>query len=232
MRAIVLALLLLSGCATSSPRPDKPLWARLFNAAVDLPSMEHAARLMEQDDYIRHREQLAGNFTRDAGTNPPTELEREFVYFKIAESWLFYRERDKSDEAVEHSNIYMRKLLEVPNRHAMSDYVIARIQELNGENYSSKIPIPKGMVRWSFHLGTVDSNNPTFLLNDFRKEYAAIRESKRAGLLKMTCFVLLPCVGGIKGDDELVVHGLSQPIGISIIDANGQAVILKGMERL
>jgi hypothetical protein len=202
----------------------KEFWARVFNEAETVFDLERASVLMEKDDYIRHSEDFKGHFDKEEGTNPPTDLEREYVYWKIANSYLFVYERYREKENLAKANIYMRKLIEIPNRHLFSEYLIARIQELNGEDYSSKIKIPKGMYRWEFgrYEYSVNSGQSNFFIDDVSKEYKETTNKKRTGFLKVSCWVVMICVAGIKFDNEIILKDLHKPFYISVVTMNGE----------
>jgi hypothetical protein len=193
-------------------------WARVFNEAENIADLEKSAVLMEQDDYIRHREDLKGHLDKDHGTNPPSDLEREYVYWKIAHSYLFFYERYREKENLIKMNIYMRKLLEIPNRHLFSEYLIARIQEHNGESFSSKVKVPKGMHFWEF--GRYEDKH-NFFLEDVSKEYKEIADKKRMGFVKTVCWVLMICVGGAKFDNEVILKDLHKPFYVKIHTRDG-----------
>jgi len=216
MRTVIVIILILMSTQTHA----KEFWARVFNDAETVSDLERASVLMEQDDYIRHSEDFKGHFDKEEGTNPPTDLEREYVYWKIANSYLFVYERYREKENLAKANIYMRKLIEIPNRHLFSEYLIARIQEHNGEDYSSKIKIPKGMDMWEFgRYGYGDKSN--FFIDDVSKEYKEIADKKRTGFLKVNCWVLMICVAGIKFDNEILLKDLHKPFYIRVFTNGG-----------
>jgi len=210
--------LMLRNDATHAEERRVP-WAWLFNEAQSLADLERSAVLMEQDDYIRHREDLKGHLDKDHGTNPPTDLEREYVYWKIAHTYLFEYERYPEKSILAKMNIYMRKLLEIPNRHFFSEYLIARIQEHNGESFSSKVKVPKGTTFWEFDR--YKDGEHSFFLDDVSKEYKEIADKKRMGFFKTVCWVLMICVGGAKFDNEVILKDLHKPFYVKIHTKDG-----------
>jgi hypothetical protein len=216
MRTIIVILLLIISTQTHAER--KVEWARVFNEAESVTDLERASVLMEQDDYIRHSEDLKAHLDKDHGTNPPTDLEREYVYWKIAHSYLFFYERYHEKENLIKMNIYMRKLLEIPNRHLFSEYLIARIQEHNGESYSSKVKVPRGTTFWEFDRF---KDTHGFFLDDVSKEYKEIADKKRMGFFKTVCWVLMICVGGAKFDNEVILKDLHKPFYVTIHTKEG-----------
>lgn len=122
-------------------------------------------------------------------------------------------------EARKKMNVYMRKLLELPTRHNFSRYLIARIEELNGNDFGS-VGIEKGALLWEF------SDNPSmnagyYLLDDLRPELEQIYRAKQGGgaavVARTICTGLLVCAGGFTGMNDTTIQEMKTQVGIRVI---------------
>jgi hypothetical protein len=245
MRHAIVFLLILSGCSTVTRDPNSN-WIKEWNSGGSLEDKETIARKMEAADYIRLHREAVGVLDKSAPTTPPDPLEREMVYFVIASgymnAWQSALYGNTSDRAGllqgvphlrERANVYMRKLMELPNLHEMSKFLIARIQELDGNSYASTIGIERGAKFWIFTFHVARGRH-TFLLDDFRKDYKRIPIEKRGGggvtVARTVCAGLVLCYAGMRYDDELVINELNNLVGVRVVYDGHKGKITGKME--
>ena len=238
MRILIFIATLLTVPAHALERDENSNWVKEWNTlAGTIEQKEAVARKMEANDYIRYSREAVGLIDKRASSTPVSDLEREMVYFILGahymEKWQSYSQlpantykREELEAEIpklrEKANIYMRKLMEIPNLHMMSRLLIARIQELEGFNYASDIEakIPKGAMVWEFVLNPSHADN-VYLLDDFTSEHHQAAERKRGGrglaAVRTVCAGLLLCLGGARFDDELVIRELNSVVGIRVV---------------
>lgn len=223
---LIFALELVTGCA-SAPKSYDWNWVLVWNRAYSLDEKERAAALMPKHDYIRYHEQVIRNYVNpNLGSTPVYDLEREMVYFKLASKYLDDWQRRGTN--AEKARVYARKLLELPNLHVMSKFLIARVQELDGGSYNEfYVPVPRGAKLWLFT--TAPSNAPTeFDFGNFQSEYKRILNEKEGGILgkgtQLACGAVLLCVMGVSSDDDLVIRDLQSNVYLDVLGANGKPV--------
>lgn len=242
MRYLFLTILMLiSVSAGAIERDPNSSWIKEWNSPyLSIFERQEIAKRMEANDYLRYGREIVGIIDKNASTTPPAPIEREIVYFTIAlhhmnewqqalySVWAHsasqpagYAEKVLKDvpKARELANVYMRKLMELPNLTIASQFLIARIQELNGDKYSSAIKVERGALLWEFAF--VKNSVRGYLLNDFREDYKRIPVEKRGGgtatLLRTICAGMLFCYAGMRYDNELVVNELNNQIRVFFV---------------
>jgi hypothetical protein len=198
-------------------------WIQALNRGGD--DIDAIAERMERNDYIRFHENVWKPVARSAGTTPPTALEREYVYFLATYKYLnVSQSQDATDESREKMNVYMRKLQTLPDLHAFSKYLIARVLELQGYGLPSWMDMPKNAKRWYFFTNAHDG---ILHIDDVSKEYLAEKEHSAIGsVLHTTCFLFVVCWSGISGDEEHVIEALKHPFGVEVFDNSGSEIKL------
>lgn len=235
MRKLIIlqTILVLSGCATADPNRN---WIKTWNndGFSSLQDKENLTQQAERSDYIRYSRELAGVVNKNFSSTPMDPVEREFIYYSLALAFMnkvqyanfryATNQRENFEnitEAKVKMGIYMRKLMELPNLHRMSMFLICRIQELSG-NWNAcpsqiRNRVEPGALLWVF------SNNPStqdnfYLLNDFTDDDRRISLEKRGGgfitLARTVCGLF--CLGGFRGDDELVIQEVGHKIGLKM----------------
>jgi len=241
---IVIIAMLLTGCGSAPKSRNNKTWISEWNVG----EMEYAAELMELSDYVRYSQQVTQQMLdKTRGSYPPTDIEKEFVYYSIALKYMNLRQRcvistrnhlptqttDCSDTIENKSKIYARKLMELPNLHLMSKYVIARIQEFDGydQRQSGNLGIPSGMRAWCF----IPWSRGEYKLNDFSDQYQKIISARRGGAIgtiyHSVSSVLLFGAPSTAFDNELGLVDMKQPIGIYVEDWNRHPVQIAGLEK-
>lgn len=237
MRVLIFTLILFSVPASAMERDENSKWVKEWNTlASSIEEKEAIARKMELNNYVRYRREIVGLIDKNASSTPVNSLEREMVYFLLGayymDKWQRYSvlpmntvDREllmgEIPKFREKANIYMRKLMEIPDLHMMSRLLIARIQELNGFRYASDIEakIPSGAKFWEFILNPSTRDN-VYFLHDFKEEYADRAVEKRGGRLiqgrRTVCAGLLVCLYGTRFDDELVIRELNSVVGVRV----------------
>ncbi len=225
---IALLCSLLVGCA-SIPKSEEWNWARVWNRAITPLDRERAVRIMPQHDYIRYSEQVVRNYVNpNMGSIPVYDAEREMIYFRMAALYLWDWQAQGGLNA-DKARVYARKLLELPNLHPMSKFLIARVQELEGGDYNLHyVPVPKGMGMWWFMVGQ-GSNTPTELnFGNLKGEYARILSAKQGGVLgkgtQIGCAAFILCLGSVTADDESVITDLRWNVYLDVTDKQGKPV--------
>jgi len=201
-------------------------WVRDWNTAYSIEKFEQAYQAMDASDYVRYSQQALREYHRRAGTNPPTELEREFLTFRMCAFYLADYQRSGSQADYEKMNVAMRRLLLLPNLHEMSRYCVARVQELSGTDYNPfYIKAPKGQKRWDFLVGGSSEAGSAYILNDFRSEYEIMVKDKLdsapALALKSTCFLFLICPASARVTTDVQLNDLKLPILLRVWGKDG-----------
>lgn len=240
-KLIFISLIALAGCATSDPNRT---WVKEWNQPYNsLEEKELLAEKMEKADYIRYSRETAGLVNKNFSSTPADYLERELVFYQIGLAYMnriqyasYNIEMHKNlgpnyatklskgvPEAKAKMGIYMRKLLELPNLHRMSKFLICRMQELEG-NWNGcpsdiRNRIQSGALLWEF--GNPSTNDHTYLMEDFTGEAERISREKKGGgaitVARTVCAGMLLCAAGFRGNDELVLQGVGEKIGLKII---------------
>ncbi len=223
---IIFVVELMTGCA-SVPKSYDWNWVLVWNRAYSLEEKERAAALMPHHDYIRYHEQVIRNYVNpNLGSTPVYDLEREMVYFKLAAKYL--DDWQRSGENAEKARVFARKLMELPNLHPMSKFLIARVQELDGGNYNSfYVPVPRGAKLWLF-TSMPSNDKREFDFGNFEQEYDRILHEKEGGYLgkgtQLACGAVLLCITGVSSNDDLVIRDLRQNVYLDVIGADGKPV--------
>jgi hypothetical protein len=219
--------LALTGCA-SAPKSRDWNWVLIWNQAMTLADMERAAVIMERHDYVRVHEQVARNYVNpNLGSTPPADVEREMVYFRLANDYLYHWQKGDL-KAAEKARVYARRLSEIPGLHAWSKFLIARAQEMDGGSYNHHyVPVPEGMGTWFFYLNS--ANDPNELnFGDNKAEYESILSSKQGGAVgvgtRSACFAVLFCLGALNSDEETVIKDLKRRVYLRVQDKQGRSV--------
>src|SRR5579862_8100868 len=161
-----------NACSTAPSGPASIKWrALVYDAGIE--QLSRAASAMALNDYMRYSEEGWHVINRNAGSDPPTPLEREFVLFKLGTLYLFEREAYLWPDAwpklmplndpqgfchtvtpqvaVEGSQVFARKLSGLPKLHNFSRLFIARVDELDGIPLPSWVSYTSGARRWMFN---------------------------------------------------------------------------------
>ena len=148
---------------------------------------------------------------------------------KNTQANLVFVERELSNQsasllrAKEKAGIYMRKLLELPERNLMSRLMIARIAELlSGEKYPSDLPLEMGARRWTFIFTEQPSVIDDYILHSFIERGKEAASDKRGGKALSYLRAVPLFWGGLRFDDSLVVKEMCGVITLSILDRNGK----------
>lgn len=231
MRFLIL-ILMLTGCATVPKTKAERNWVTAFNEARDWKERESAFKEMERNDHIRFMEQglKVVGINQDAGSNPPTGYEREYVLFWTAQSAMEVWQKDKNDlEARNRAVVGMRRLMELERlgwkvgEHVK--WLVARIQELDGVRMPEKYP--RGMATWHFGYGGYGAyilHRPNPNLNH------DIAYEKAGGFVGRTfasaCAIFVVCQP--YSDDKWVLR-VADHVALTVYDETGTARRLYGV---
>lgn len=181
---------------------------------------------MELNDYLRYSEGMWRTFDKEAGSDAPTDLEREFVLFKLGTLYLFEREvylyptaypnlgphgemhAVANAKAIEGSQVYARKLRGLPALHNFSRLFIARVDEMDGIPLPRWVAYPKDAQHWSFQLFSREDGGTE--IDNVRAEYLndRIGGSGTVFAKKVWGAVCLLCLKGAESDEQRTIKEL------------------------
>ena len=125
--------------------------------------------------------------------------------------------------AKERGALYVRRLLELPNRESFTHYLLSRANEdLYGANYPSDVSIPPRAREWDFRF-TASPSADSYVLADFKERYNAAAREMRGGYASEMIHAGVPILwGGLRFDDSLLVNQMKGKVTLRVIDGSGK----------
>lgn len=222
--------------------PAEQKWrSRVFGTSIQ--ELTETERTMERNDYVRFTDGVWKLTDKHAGSDPPTDLERQYILFKLGTLYLFERETYKwpdawpklqpkgqpfgheVDEAtaIEGSQVYMRKLMGLPKLYDFARFFIARVQELDGVPLPRWAKVPAGAQRWVFNR--FSKAEGATVVDDLEAEYRESKKQPMRDVANVACpfaFGILPCLRGAESYEQRTLSELRDGVVTLVVFKDGK----------